>query len=181
MNVMIVFQSIEGQTAKIARAVGAQATEAGHGVRVVNLAGSDEPPPIDEADAVILAASVHERRHPEVFEIYITAHRKELEARKTLLLSVSLKAAFPEGEEEAGDYLTELKMRTLFEPSAEALVAGAVRSGAYDYFQSEVLRHVVLREHAYDPNEGPHEFTDWDALDRLVGDFLSPAVEAKAG
>ena len=38
-------------------------------------------------------------------------------------------------------------MRTGFDPTQETLVAGAVRLGSYDYFQSQIVRHVALKGH----------------------------------
>ena len=172
MGVLIAYSSIEGQTAKIARFIESEITAAGQEADVVQIDADGTPLSLDGYDSVILAASVHERRHPKAFEVLLSGQREELEQKKTLLISVSLKAAFADGQEEAQDYLDEMKMRTSFQPDKEALVAGAVRSGSYDYFQSEVVRHVVLRGQDYDPADGEREFTDWDQLSSTVRDFL---------
>ena len=68
-----------------------------------------------------------------------------------------------------------MKMRTGFTPDAELLVAGAVRSNNYDYFTTQVIRHVVLRDRDYDPSLGEHEFTDWPALTSKISDFVMTA------
>ena len=62
-------------------------------------------------------------------------------------------------------------MRTDFTPDAEFLVAGAVQTGKYDYFASQVVRHVVLRDREANPAK-EHEFTDWAALSKAVAAFL---------
>jgi menaquinone-dependent protoporphyrinogen oxidase len=171
MKVMVIYASVEGQTGKIARFVAAEVKKLGHDAV---LADADEPTGIAYAgvDAVILAAPVHERRHPRRFEAVIEADKRHLKMRKTLMLSVSLNAAFPEGLEEAQDYLTELKMRTEFEPDQELLVAGAVRSDRYDYFSMQIVRHVVLRDRPFDPTEDGHEYTDWKAVSSAISRFL---------
>ena len=89
------------------------------------------------------------------------------------MLSVSLKAAFSIGREEAEDYLAEMILRTGFEPDERALVAGAVRPESYDYFEKEIVRHVVLRGQRIDPRDGTREFTDWAALEAVVTAFLN--------
>jgi menaquinone-dependent protoporphyrinogen oxidase len=116
---------------------------------------------------------VHERRHPRGFEAYVRTHRMALAARPTLMLSVSLSAAFPELREDAEDYLTEMEMRTGFTAGKSELVAGAVRSGSYDYFQKMVVRNVVLRGHEPGPEDAEREFTDWAALQKTVDGFLA--------
>lgn len=172
MKTLIIYATVEGQTEKIAQFVKNRISEGGHDVSLID---ADDPEQIsfDGVDAVILAASVHQRRHPRSFEALLVAHKQELEQRKTLLLSVSLNAAFPEGLEEAQDYVDEMKMRTGFTPTEELLVPGAVRISEYDFFAMQVVRYVVLRNRDYDPGEGTHEFTDWQALSDKLDSFLA--------
>ncbi|WP_298973299.1 flavodoxin domain-containing protein [uncultured Roseobacter sp.] len=171
MSILLVYATVEGQTGKVADAVQEQLRTMGCEFEVMNTAEKTAPVTFKGVDKVILAAPVHERRHPETFEVFLTAHRQELQKCETLLLSVSLSAAFPEGMEEAKEYVTELKMRTELDPSAEVLVAGAVRSRHYDYYATQVLRHVVLRDQDYNPAVDEHEFTDWEALAIEVAKF----------
>lgn len=173
MQVLIAYGTVEGQTAKIAKHLKARIEGAGHSVVFCN---TDDPVLVtdfDGIDRIICAASVHERRHPKAFEAYLAAHRDELNARPTLLVSVSLRAAFPDGQEDAHDYLTELKMRTGLSSVQELLVAGAVKTSAYDYYSQQVLKHVVLKTHEIDPDASEIEFTDWAVLDAKVGEFLA--------
>lgn len=172
MKVLILYATIEGQTGKIARFVQKQTEDLGH---EVILADADAPAELvfDGIDAVVLAAPVHQRRHPRNFEALLSVRAKELAARKVLMLSVSLSAAFPDGHEEAQEYLLEMKMRTGLDPNAEMLVAGAVRTSKYDYFAMQVVRYVVMRDHEFDTSIEEHDFTDWDGLAKGLGAFLA--------
>ena len=172
MHVLIIYGTIEGQTRKIAEHVEALVSGLGHEVTVTNAEDTTELG-LDGVDAVILAASVHQRRHPRHFEALVQGAGAQLAERPTLMLSVSLSAAFPEGLEEAGEYLTEMKMRTGFEPDGELLVGGAIRTDHYDYFSMQVVRFVVLRGKPFDATQGTHEFTDWEAVDARVTEFLA--------
>lgn len=172
MNVLIIYASIEGQSARIAEVVEKELRQAGNDVSSVNALDTSTIT-LDGVDKVVLVAPVHERRHPKLFEALLIAQNAQLAERDTLLISVSLSAAFPEGLEEAGEYVTELKMRTGLEPDAVILAAGAIRTGHYDYFSTQVLRHVVLRDRDYDPKAEEHEFTDWSALSRDLAAFMS--------
>lgn len=171
MKTRVIYGSVEGQTAKIARFVTDQITKLGHEVVLVN---SDDPMEIgfEGVEAVILAASVHQRRHPRNFEALLSAHEADLAHPKTLLLSVSLNAAFPEGMEEAREYVTEMEMRTNFKPDSDMLVGGAVRTGQYDYFALQVVRHVVMRNRPFDASQTEHEFTDWNAISAKIKEFV---------
>ncbi|MBW4710419.1 protoporphyrinogen oxidase [Roseobacter sp. YSTF-M11] len=178
MTILIVYASIEGQTRKIARFVEDHLKDQNCNVRVVDAGDKTVSVSFDDVDKVILAASVHERRHPKPFEVFLGAHRKELAEKETLLLSVSLSAAFPEGLAEAREYVVEMNMRTEMTPDRELYVAGAVRTSQYDYYARQVLRHVVLRGKDFDPGVDEYEFTDWDALAKDVSSFVASTPSA---
>ncbi|RLJ60251.1 protoporphyrinogen oxidase [Litoreibacter meonggei] len=178
MTVLIIYATVEGQTGKIARFIEEQIEKAGHGTHVVDATNKLVDVSFDGVDKVILAAPVHERRHPKPFETLVTSVLNELEERDTLLLSISMNAAFPEGHAEAQDYVDEMMLRTGVKPDTVALVAGAVRNHRYDYYASQVLRHVVLRDREFDPGAESHEFTDWDALKATVAGFIDAPASA---
>jgi menaquinone-dependent protoporphyrinogen oxidase len=176
VKVLIVFETVEGQTRKVADFVEKQIRSAGHDVQVFDTADRLGLLSFDGIDRVVLAAPVHERRHPKGFEVFVTASHSELKARPTLLISVSLKAAFPEGLEEAQDYLTEMEMRTSFKPNIEILVAGAVRTSSYGYYESQILKYVALAGHKVELTDGERDFTDWNALGVEIEAFLQPGA-----
>lgn len=173
MEILIIFETIEGQTRKISDYVEQRIRSAGHNVRVFDTQDRLGSLSFEGIEKVVLAAPVHERRHPKGFEVFISTSRDKLKARQTLLISVSLKAAFPEGLEEAQDYLTEMEMRTAFQPDKEILAAGAVRSSSYGYFESQVVQNVVLADRDVSLVDGVREFTDWQALGTEIDAFLA--------
>lgn len=173
MEILVIHETVEGQSRKIAEAIGAQIEAAGHGLRRFDAADRLAPLSFDGIDRVILVAPVHERRHPEGFELLVSTSLKELHARPTLMVSVSLKAAFPDWLDEAQDYLTEMEMRTKFSPTREHLAAGAIRKNSYSYYESLVVQNVALEGRDVELVDGVHEFTDWDALSSEVNAFLS--------
>ncbi|WP_171126445.1 MULTISPECIES: flavodoxin domain-containing protein [unclassified Ruegeria] len=172
MTVLIAFATVEGQTAKIARFISSVAKNAGFNAKLINTDEMSSHVSLDDVVKVVLLAPVHERRYPESFEAFVASNRDALMKRKSLVLSIGLKAAFVSGREEARDYLNEMLMRTGFEPDATALVAGAVKPENYGYFEREILKHVVLLGRKIDPQDGVREFTDWDELTSIVIDFL---------
>ena len=172
MEFLIIYESIEGQTRKIARYIESEIRKAGHSVGMFNAECKTAPLSFEGVERVILVAPVHERRHPPNFEVLVSASQEDLRNRPTLMISVSLKAAFPEGLDEAKDYLIEMEMRTGFTPTSELLVAGAVRTSSYDYFESQIIRNVVLRDQEIDLDGGIREFTDWGEVATKVKNFM---------
>lgn len=172
MSVIIAFGTVEGQTGKIARFIEKLVKESGEDVQIINTDDQTSNVNFEGVSSAILAASVHERKHPKRFEVFVASEQKALALARTLMISVSMSAAFPEGHEEAQDYLDEMKMRTGFDPDAEMLVAGAIKPREYDYYATQVLKYVVLRGKSFDPAVQEHEFTDWEALGSGVSAFL---------
>ncbi len=172
MTVLIAYGTVEGQTAKIARFINDVIKESGYETKLIDTGDQIRHVSLADVDMVILLAPVHERRHPKLFEAFVESQSDVFASRKSLVLSVSLKAAFARGQEDARDYLTEMLMRTHFEPDETALVAGAVRPDNYGYFEEEIVQHVVLKDQKLDPRDGAREFTDWDALKAMVVAFL---------
>lgn len=177
MRALIAFGTIEGQTGKVAEFAEDRLTERGYTVDVANLGDTTRDVSLEGYDKVILAASVHERCHTKSFEVFARAQNERLNASDVLLLSISLNAAFPEGQEEAQDYVDEMLSRTGLKPSKTLLVAGALRASRYDYYQMQVLRHVILRGRDFDPTQSEYEFTDWEALGAELDAFCPATAE----
>ena len=179
MTVLIAYATIEGQTGKIARFVEGQAHDAGHETTLLDISGLTGDVEFEGVQNVVLAASVHERRHPKSFEAFVSNNRTALAERRVLLLSVSLSAAFEDYRDEAQDYLDEMKLRTGLEPVAELLVAGAVRPESYDDYAARVLRQVVLKDKTFVQTSRDYEFTDWAQLALKVADFLKECADVQ--
>lgn len=173
MRVRIIYATIEGQTGKIAAFAQEKLTKLGHDASMADVGDRTLEVSTEGADRIILAACVHERRHPKPFEIFLSAQAETLAKVPTLMLSVSLSAAFDEGLEEAQEYVDEMNMRTGFVANDTRLVAGAIRTSRYDYYASQVVRHVIMRGKEYDASLSEHEFTDWDALSAALDDFVT--------
>jgi len=171
MSILIAYGTIEGQTGKIARFMETALQEQGYEVALLDTSDSTRDVEWEAVGQVILAGSVHEHKHPKGFEVFVYAHRRELSALPTLLCSVSLNAAFPEGRAEAQGYIDDLKQRSELTTARDLLVAGALRAAQYDYYSTQVLQHVLLRDKPYDPHASEHEFTDWDELRQVTLDF----------
>lgn len=173
MKVLIVYATTEGQTRKISEHIADQLRESGHEVSLRHCADWQSDFHIGEFDRVIVAGSVHQRRHQRELEIFVPAHLSELSAKPTLFISVSLSAAYPDGMPEAQAYVDEFLDTAKWNPSGVLLVAGALRYDEYDYFMEQIVRHVVLKDREDAGGRGENEFTNWDALSEEVNAFVA--------
>jgi menaquinone-dependent protoporphyrinogen oxidase len=124
-----------------------------------------------EFDGIILAGSVHENEHQEVLGSFIVAHRAALATRRTLLLSVSLSAAFEGTLAEAEGYVQSFCESLNWHPDNYLLVAGAIKHAAYGYYQEMIIQFKVLPKRPIENPEEDHEFTDWASLEKAIVDF----------
>lgn len=171
-TVLVSFATTEGQTRKIAERICENARERHHQVSLYDTASLIGVPEIDAFDAVIVAASVHERYHQASAIDFAMAHREQLLRKPSVFLSVSLSAATAGGQTEAQHYVDQFIATTGWSPAKTLLLGGALRWPDCDYFQRQVLKHVLL-ESGISPDEGiNYEFTDWTLLQSFVDDFL---------
>ena len=171
MRTLLVYGTVEGQTLKItnevARLMERNATE----TVVLDANDTTRDVAVEDFDACIVAASVHQQRYSEAVNSFVRAHVQELNARPSAFISVSLVASFPEGGDEAQSYVDRLLERSGWLPTMTHNAAGALRYTKYDFFQEQIIRHVVLKGREIDALEGEHEFTDWSALETFVDAF----------
>lgn len=172
MRILVAFGTSEGQTRKIAEAVATQLRRLGHEVHLFNTDSSPAGLQVDSFDKVVVAGSVHQKRHQESVEDFVMANLAELQKMPALFLSVSLSAAFADGMPEAQGYVDAFLKETGWKPAQTHLVAGALWQAEYDYFKAQIIEHVVLKDRKVKDPDRDHEFTDWSSLARAVESFI---------
>jgi len=175
MTHLIVYDTVEGHTRKIASEISNQITATGKTARLFNAETPIGDLSIADFSSCIIAAPVHQKRHPDAIVDFVRANVDALNEMPSAFVSVSLAAAFPDGADDAREFVDHLLQRTGWTPNAIHYAAGAVHCKEYDYFTEQILRHVVLRGHEDVDLTGDQVFTDWAALNTFVADFLATA------
>ena len=172
MKVLIAYATTEGQTRKIAQAIADQITDLGHQPELLDTARKRRDVHIDDFDAFIVAASVYQDRHQDEIEVFVASCLGVLAVKPGMFVSVSLAAAFEKNAADAARYITEFQSRTGWTPAQSLAVAGALKSDEYDYFQQQIMEHIVLKDQDSFRLDEPREFTDWAGLADAVKKFL---------
>jgi len=172
VKILIVYATTEGQTHIVAERVAAQLRENRHEAELHDAARRPDDLDLGAHDRIIVAGSVHQKKHQRALEIFVLSNLAQLKAKPTLFLSVSLAAAFDGGRAEAQGYVDDFFAYTGWQANRADLVAGALRYDEYDYFMEQIVEHIVLKDREVTGISGDHEFTDWDALARTVDGFL---------
>jgi menaquinone-dependent protoporphyrinogen oxidase len=172
MKVLIAYATTEGQTKKIAEKIANQVRELGHVVELIDTNRKHRDFHVDDFNAIMVAASVHQDSYQDAIELFVVACRTILKTKPTMFVSVSLSAAFDEGRDAAQNYIAKFSEQTGWIPTISLSVAGALRNEGYDYYQQQILEHIVLKNRNVDRPERDHEFTDWKGLAESVETFL---------
>lgn len=178
-TVLISFATTEGQTRKIAERISARVRERDHEVSLYDAASLADIPEVGAFDAVIVAASVHEQHHQDSVINFTIAHRDQLIRKPSAFVSVSLSAATADGRPEAQDYVDRFIATTGWLPAKTLLLGGALRWSECDYFQRQVLKHVLLKGGVTPAEDANYEFTDWTLLQSFIDDFLASCVRVQ--
>jgi len=173
MKVLIAYATTEGHTRKIAETVTDQVSSLGHSAKLHDAMRKRETVHAGDHDAFIVAGSVHQERHQREIEAFVASCLKELSEKPSMFISVSLAAAFPEKAADAAKYISRFQSETGWKPDVSLTVAGAVKSEEYDYFQQQILEHVVLKDDLTHRAGQNQDFTNWQALSRVIESFIT--------
>jgi menaquinone-dependent protoporphyrinogen oxidase len=177
MKILIAYSTTEGQTEKIVNTVAEQISKLDHEVELFDVSALQGDLNPDSFDQIIVAGSVHDKRHNEAVDIFILTHLRELQTKPTIFISVSLAAAFEDGQADAQNYVDNLIEKTGWQPKQTLSIAGAIRHGEYGYYKEQILKYFVLRNRNLENQDRDHEFTDWDLLNQAIADFIG--IESK--
>ena len=176
MNVLISYGTTEGQTRKVAEWVATYLRERDHLVELSDSANLVSDLKLDEFQAFIVAASVHQEQHQTTIKNFATAHRELLNSCPSAFISVSLSAVLEVTRPEAQKYVDRFVSLTGWHPHMTLLLGGALRFTEYDYFQEQIVKFIVMKRGVIASGEDDREFTDWDALGDFLEEFLDNAV-----
>jgi menaquinone-dependent protoporphyrinogen oxidase len=187
----VFYATREGQTRKIAEHVAASLRARGLDAHLKNVRDREASTDLHGYAAAILAASVHIGRHEREMVRFVKEHRAELERIPTAFLSVTLSEAGVEQADatpearaasEAGvqQVIGRFLEETGWYPARIKAVAGALRYTQYNPFVRFILKRIARSAGGSTDTSRDHEYTDWDALDRFVGE-LAGEISATAG
>ncbi len=177
-SILIIYGTTEGQTRKISQRMAGRARELGHDVDVVDATELDESadryPDLGAADAIVVAASVHQSVYQTSVLHFIKSHWELLLNKISAFVSVSLSAAGEDDEDrrDTQSYIDRMVSETGWQPDRVFSVAGAFRYTEYDFFKRWVMKKIAGSKDAPTDTSRDWELTDWTAVDRFTDDFL---------
>lgn len=168
-NILVVYATFSGQTARITERIAQKLSEANHAVKVRSAADPKVLEDIDMQDAVILGGAVRYGRFPPSLETLVIDKAPMLAVRPNAFFSVSLAALKDPGV--VTDCVEHLFAKAQWHPDDVASFAGALSYSAYSPFTRFMMKLIAFANHEPTDTSRDHEFTDWSAVDRFAVQF----------
>ena len=177
MKYLIVYATTEGQTRKIAHFIEKCIKELGHTATIAD--ASDNPPPPNEYDAVLIGASIHMHKYQTPVVHYVKRNVAVLNKLPSAFFSVCLAVAsdLEEEHKEAEKITAEFLEQAGWKPLMATQIAGALKYLEYDFFKRLVMKMIAKKEGRPTDTSQDYEYTNWDEVKKFVNTFVIKAGE----
>lgn len=179
MSILILYGSVEGQTAKISDRIAGYIRD--RGCEVTTLSGEQIPPGFSESDydAVIIGGPIHIGKYPKCIKKFITAHKDWLNTVPSALFTVcmAINSQHEKSRAEVLRYGEKLVAQTGWQPGLTKTFAGAVKYTQYGFITRFIMKQISGKEGGNTDTSRDHEYTDWKSVERFAENFLVLAAE----
>jgi menaquinone-dependent protoporphyrinogen oxidase len=184
MKSAIFFATREGQTKKIAEHIALALRAQGIDADLCDVKTLKGPVMWSQYGMAWVAASVHAGHHEPAMMDFVRGHRGNLRRLGAVFVSVTLSEAVAEdvhapAERRAQSARDARRMIDVFvketgwKPACSLPVAGALAYTRYNRLVRWMMARIAREQGAPTDTSVDHEFTNWPALDRFVGDVVT--------
>ncbi len=174
MRTLILFNSLEGQTAKIAQYLATTLRYEGHLVSCQEIPRHPPTLELEEFDAIIIGACIHSGKYrPELLKL-IRDHEKQLAQMPSAFYFVLTDVAAEEGEvslQEARSYTETMEKETGWQPDLTTSFAGALRYTTYNLPKRWMISMVSRLAGGDKQTSHNHEYTNWRDVAKFAALF----------
>jgi len=173
MNILVLYGTLEGQTAKIAERIAVIIRNRG---QQVDIWSADKLPDIfsvDNYDAAIIGGPIHMGRYPESVKNFVTSHAGWLNSVPSAFFTVcmAVNSQHEKSRTEAVRYGDKLIAQSGWHPVLIETFAGAVKYTQYNLITRFIMKWISRREGGSTDTSRDHEYTDWGSVDRFAENF----------
>jgi menaquinone-dependent protoporphyrinogen oxidase len=183
-KVLIVFNTIEGQTGKIARQIGTELRNLGHAVDEFNTSGKEESPLISTYDGFVVGAPVHVSGYPSNLRKWVKFNAKDLSAQPGAFFSVCLgilQTNDVSAQKAERNIVTEFFEWSSWRPALWAIFAGALPYSKYGVIKRFVMKRISARAGGDTDTSRDYEYTNWDDVRRFANEFSAEINSRRQG
>ena len=172
-NILILYTSIEGQTARIAEHMAQTLDQLGHKAQTLRVDHQRVDPQLTRFDGVIVGASIHYGNHPDFLLALVRRHRDDLMNRPSAFFSVSLSGGGPGARPKTAQrYLDKFQSKCGWHPEQVASIGGALQYSKYAAWKKWIMTKIVGFAGGDTDTTRDYEYTDWDAVAGFARSFV---------
>jgi len=171
-ELLIVYGTKEGQTARIARTMARLAKDRGVATDLLDGRNAPQDPNLGAYRAVIVAASVHAGHHEGYIERFVHAHACELGSMPSAFVSVSLSASKAETRRDVEPVVDKLLRQAGWAPGMRAYFGGALAYRQYNMVLRWIMKRISARAAGPTDTSKNYDLTDWTAVEQFTEAFL---------
>jgi menaquinone-dependent protoporphyrinogen oxidase len=175
---LVLYGTTEGQTRKIAMAIGNTLRTRAADVDVVNAAAARSDLAPKDYTAVIIAASVHVGGYQRAVRRWVKTHARALNEMPTAFVSVCLGVLErnPKTDQDLSRIANGFFVATGWKPTNFKVVAGALPYTKYNWLKRWMMRRIVAKAHGDTDTTRDFEYTDWNDLRAFAIGFHQDTV-----
>ncbi|AJQ96979.1 menaquinone-dependent protoporphyrinogen IX dehydrogenase [Gynuella sunshinyii] len=163
-NILILYSTTDGHTAKICRHLQQVICSYGHSVTVKALA-EQAGNQLTDFDRVVIAASIRYGHHAKEVYRFIRAHRDYLNQTHSAFCSVNLVARKPgKCQPEQNPYVRKFLRQISWQPHQVAIFAGKLDYPLYRFWDRQMIRLIMKMTGGPTAPDTVIEYTDWEAV-----------------
>ena len=175
MNILILYGTLEGQTAKIAERITAIIRNKGHQVDLLSASLLPDNFSVDHYDAAIIGGPIHMGRYPEPVKKFVTSHCEWLNRAPSAFFTVcmAVNSQHEKSRKEAVRYRDNFIAQSGWHPALLEIFAGAVKYTQYNLITRLIMKWISKREGGSTDTSRDHEYTDWVSVERFAENFIA--------
>lgn len=175
-NVLVIYDTYDGQTEKIADAMVEAAKCLGHEAAAANVEFMSNRLVTSYYDALIIGGPIHAGSHSRALADFIETNEAALGTLPVAFFSVSLSAAGTEDQRhDARRCMDKFLESANFNPTERIILAGALKYQKYGFFRRFLMKRIVGLAGGDTDTSQYYEYTKWPEVTRFVTQFLEKA------
>ena len=172
-RVLVMFDTRDGQTEKIANKISRNIQEMRINVDTMNI--NDTKDIELNYDAILLGGPIHWGSHTQSLSQFVKSNNDKLNNIPTAFFSVSLAASGDEREQaKAQEYLDDFLKSSTLMPLTSTTMAGALKYPKYNLLLRWTMKTIVAYSGRSEVNDlsRVYEYTDWSQVDKFTESFI---------
>lgn len=162
-SVLVLYATVRGHTARVARRICAGAVSAGARAEMMELTEAlHEGIDWDRYDVIVVGAPVIYGNYDRRLLEFVTAHRERLAAKPNSFFNVSVVARTPENSTPEGNrYLQKFLQLSPWRPKDVKVIAGKVNYPAWRWYDVLMIQLIMKMTHGPTDRRAVIDYTDW--------------------